>query len=233
MNIRILQLLEGAKEARGLTVVIDVFRAFSVAAYAFGAGVKKIYPVGDLDIAWNLKNENPEAILVGERNEEKVPGFDFGNSPSQILSVDLKDKTLIHTTSAGTQGLANARAADEILTGSFVNADAIANYIQSKNPAEVSLVCMGYSTLYPVEEDTFCAEYIRNKLEGRSTNFSEMKQIIRKTSGRRFFEKEKQSFAPSEDFDLCLNLNRFHFVLKAEKEKDHMYLRKIDVGNQK
>ena len=32
MEINILQLLEGAKQAKGLTVIIDVFRAFSVEA---------------------------------------------------------------------------------------------------------------------------------------------------------------------------------------------------------
>ncbi len=33
MNIRILELIEGAKAARGLTVIIDVFRAMTVEAY--------------------------------------------------------------------------------------------------------------------------------------------------------------------------------------------------------
>ena len=227
MQIQILQLLEGAKKATGLTVVIDVFRAFSVAAYAFGAGVERIYPVGDLDKAWKLKEENPDFLLVGERNEQKVPGFDFGNSPSQIINADVKGKTLIHTTSAGTQGLINAVNANEIITGSFVNANAIVNYIREKNPQQVSLVCMGYSTLHPIEEDTFCAEYIKNELVGKTSDFKEMIHIIRNTSGKRFFEKEKQSFAPSEDFDLCLKLNRFDFVLRAIRDDRGICLEKF------
>ncbi len=226
MQIQILQLLDGAKKATGLTVVIDVFRAFSVAAYAFGAGVEKIYPVGDIEKAWKLKEENPDFLLVGERNEDKIPGFDFGNSPSQILKADLKGKTLIHTTSAGTQGLVNAMNADEVLTGSFVNAGAIVSYIKKKNPNKVSLVCMGYSTKHPIEEDTFCAEYIKNELVGKYSDFKEMRHIIRNTSGKRFFEDDKQSYAPSEDFDLCLSLNRFNFVLKAVKNGSDIWLEK-------
>ncbi|MBE0654915.1 MAG: 2-phosphosulfolactate phosphatase [Bacteroidales bacterium] len=228
MKIQILQLLEGAKHAEGLTVVIDVFRAFSVAAYAFGAGAKRIYPVGDLDKAFELKEKNPDFILAGERNEQKVPGFDFGNSPSQLLNTDLHDKTLIHTTSAGTQGLVNAMNADEILTGAFVNARSIANYIRNKNPEMVSLVCMGYSTLYPAEEDSLCAQYIKNELEGKESDFEAMKAEIRSSSGKRFFIPEKQDYAPEEDFYLCLELNRFNFVLKAVKEDDLIKLERLD-----
>lgn len=226
MQIQILQLLDGAKKATGLTVIIDVFRAFSVAAYAFGAGVERIYPVGDLEKAWKLKEENPDFLLVGERNEKMVEGFDFGNSPSQIQQADLKGKTLIHTTSAGTQGLVKAVNAQEILTGSFVNAGAIVSYIKKNSPRTVSLVCMGYSTLHPTEEDTFCAEYIKNELVGKYSDFKEMRHIIRNTSGKRFFEEEKQSFAPSRDYELCMYLNRFNFVLKAVKQGGEMWLEK-------
>lgn len=228
MNIEIMHLVEGAKNARGIAVVIDVFRAFSLAPYAFDAGVSKIIPVMETETAFKLKEENPDYILVGERNERKVPGFDYGNSPSHILEASLKGRVLVHTTSAGTRGLVNAMHADEVLTGSFVNASAIVRYLKKKAPENISLVCMGYGAEYPVEEDSFCAEYIKNELEGRNNNFAEYRSIIRNSSGKRFFEEAKQSFAPSSDFELCLDLNRFSFVLKAEKENGYIRLRRID-----
>jgi 2-phosphosulfolactate phosphatase len=227
MEIKILQLIEGAKAARGLTVIIDVFRAFSLACYAFDRGVERIIPVGDIEIAYSLKKLHPDFILVGERNENKMPGFDFGNSPTHILRENFKGKTIVHTTSAGTQGLVNAKNADEIITGSFVNAEAIINYIRKSNPKEVSLVCMGYSAQIPIEEDTFCAEFIRNELCGDKNDFQSMKKIIRNGSGSRFFETEKQAYSPSTDFELCLNLNHFDFILKASKQGDYMELNKI------
>ena len=229
MTIQILDLIEGARKARGLTVIIDVFRAFSVAAYAFDRNAEKIIPVGDLKLALELKHKNPDFILLGERHEKKVEGFDFGNSPSAILNEDFSGRTLVHTTSAGTQGIVNAVNADEILTGSFVNASAVVRYIREKNPEQVSLVCMGYSTVYPVEEDSFCAEYIKNELEGKASDFREMKRLIREGSGKRFFLPEKQDFAPSEDFELCLNLNLFNFVIRAEKKQDLFELRPISI----
>ena len=227
MEIQILQLLEGAKRAKGLTVIIDVFRAFSTACYAFGNGVDRIYPVGDLKEAYQLKLQNPDYILVGERNEQKPEGFDFGNSPSQLLEANLAGKTMVHTTSSGTQGIANAIHADEILTGSFVNAGAIVEYIRMQRPTKVSLVCMGYSCQFQTDEDTLLAIYIKNELEGIANDFQSMVEQLRTGDGARFFAPEKQEWAPVADFDLCLSLNRFNFVLKVESHNNLNYLKKI------
>ena len=227
MKINILHLNEGAAAAKGLTVVIDVFRAFSVECFAFHNNAQMIIAVSDIDVAYNLKKENPGYILLGERNESIMPGFDFGNSPTHILDKDFSGKTLVHTTSSGTQGIANAVNADDIITGSFVNAGAVARYIKKLNPATVSLVCMGYATKYPVEEDTFCAEYIKNELEGKPNDFQKMKDIIRNTSGARFFKEDKQHFAPASDFKLCLDLDRFDFVIRAERKGNLALMNKM------
>lgn len=229
MEIQILQLIEGAKVATGLTVIIDVFRAFSTACYAVEKGAEKIIPVGNIEKAYLLKEKNPDFLLMGERNEMKPHGFDFGNSPSQLLPANLTGKTIVHTTSSGTQGIEAAAHVPEMITGSFVNAGAIVNYIKTQNPENVSLVCMGYACEFPTDEDTLCAEYIRNELKGLPNDFGKMTEIIRKGSGNRFFEAEKQEWAPKEDFELCLDLNRFDFVLKVEQQDTQKYLKKIPV----
>jgi len=229
MKIKILQLLDGAKSARGLTVIIDVFRAFTTACYAFSLGASKIIPIGNIDKAYKLKEQNKQVVLVGERNEQKPTGFDFGNSPSQLLKGDLSGKTIVHTTSSGTQGIVHAVQAEEIITGSFVNAGAIVNYIQQKHPKIVSLVCMGYACEYPTDEDTLCAEYIKNELDGNPNDFGKMVDTIKKGDGARFFDPEKQSWSPQKDFELCMDLNRFDFVLKVEKEGELNYLRQIKI----
>ncbi|MBP3836098.1 MAG: 2-phosphosulfolactate phosphatase, partial [Pyramidobacter sp.] len=114
MNVQILELLEGARQARGTTVVIDVFRAFSLEAWLYARGAKQLYAVGAESEARAMKERLPDAVLVGERGGKILPGFDFGNSPSQTEGFDWNGKTVIHTTSAGTQGLvAAAGGADE------------------------------------------------------------------------------------------------------------------------
>jgi 2-phosphosulfolactate phosphatase len=132
LQIEILQLIEGARAARGLTVVIDVFRAFSVACYVVGNGAQRIIPAGDLAVAHAWKAQNPDWLLIGERGGQKPRGFDYGNSPTEVEHVDFSGRTVVQTTSAGTQGMANATGADEVLIGGFVNAPAVVNYIRSR-----------------------------------------------------------------------------------------------------
>ena len=165
MEIQILHLVEGARKAKGLTVIIDVFRAFSTACYIINNGAEKIIPVSEVSEAFQMKKNNPEFILVGEESEKKIPGFDFGNSPSHILNIDFYGKTIVQRTSSGTLGIVSTINADELITGSFVNAGAIIRYIHEQKPDNVSLVCMGYAALRPIEEDTLCAEYIADTLK--------------------------------------------------------------------
>jgi 2-phosphosulfolactate phosphatase len=176
-----------------------------------------------------MKTGIPEAKLIGERNERKPDGFDFGNSPFLLLKGDVKGFPLIHTTSSGTQGIVNAIQADQIITGSFVNAGAITRYIRKCQPDQVSLVCMGYACQYPTDEDTLCAEYIRNELTGLPNDWEMKKNRIRNCTGSRFFENDSQEWAPQEDFELCLDLNRFDFVLKVERQDNFIFLRKVDI----
>ena len=219
MQINILQLTEGARKAKGSTVVIDVFRAFSTACYLIAAGAEKIIPVEQVEEALRLKELIPDAILLGERSEKKVEGFDFGNSPTHIFQKDFTGKTIIMTTSSGTKGLMNAKGANEILTGSFVNAGAIISYLQKTNPDIVSLVCMGYEGHRPTQEDTFLAEYVRDMIMGIPTDFGKMKEILKTGDGARLLDPANSRWSPAQDFELCLDLDRFGFILRMTDEE--------------
>ncbi|MBQ2058717.1 MAG: 2-phosphosulfolactate phosphatase [Firmicutes bacterium] len=230
MNVRILQLIEGAKQARGLTVIIDVFRAFSLEAYLMDAGAERIYPIGEAEKVFALKAEHPDWIAIGERGGKKLDGMDFGNSPSSFEGMDLTGRVCLHTTSAGTQGIANAKGASEIITGSLVNAKAIARYIQASGAEEVSLVAMGLSGGRETEEDTLCAEYIKCLLEGGTMDLAEPIESLKHTSGAKFFDPERAEIFPTRDFELCTMPDRFDFVLKVEKDEDGAgYIKKIPV----
>jgi 2-phosphosulfolactate phosphatase len=229
MTIEILEFEEGARKAKGLTVIIDVFRAFSVACYAYSAGVNKIITTSRVPEAFRLKQEYPDSVLAGERNEKKIEGFDFGNSPSEIIRGDIKGKTLIHTTTAGTAGLANALNADVLLTGSLVNAGAVAQYIKTVKPAHVSLVAMGYRATISAEEDLLCAEIIASRLRNENMITGDRIKDLVNTSGKRFFNPENEQFSPPSDFFLCTMINRFNFVLRAVKRPDNnIELQRID-----
>lgn len=210
MNITILPSVEDAQNARGVTVVIDVFRAFTTEAYVFGNGCTKIIPVRTLEEAYSLKKLNPEYILMGERKGIKPEGFDYGNSPTEIQHVDFSGKTVIHTTSNGTQGLLNATNASHIIAGSFVTAGAIVEYIRRSNPSDVSLVATAPDTTN-LNEDLICAGYIKDELEGKKRSREDIELMLKETSAYRYLFTEIG--VEQSDFDLCLDLNRFNFVI--------------------
>jgi 2-phosphosulfolactate phosphatase len=230
MKVEILEFVEGARNAKGVAVIIDVFRAFSVACYAVDAGAVRIIATSEVSEAFQLKKKYKNSVLVGERDEKKIEGFDFGNSPTEIIKADLTGKTVIHTTTAGTQGLINAIKADTVLTGSFVNAGAIVKYIKTLDPDHVSLVAMGYRATCSAEEDLMCAEMIETEL--RNERFIPDIRItnLKNTSGKRFFNPVNIDFSPPTDFFLCTMINKFNFVLEAKRRSDgNIDLMKIEI----
>lgn len=230
MKVEIVEFVEGARNAKGLAVIIDVFRAFSVACYAIDAGAVRIIATSEVSEAFRLKNLYKNSILVGERDEKKIEGFDFGNSPTEILKADLTGKTVIQTTTAGTQGLINAANADAVVTGSFVNAGAIIKYIKKINPEQVTLVAMGYRAENSADEDKLCAKMIAAELNGETFIPGTEITDLQYGSGSRFFIPENLDFSPPTDFFLCTMVNRFDFVLKATRRFDgNIDLMKIDL----
>jgi 2-phosphosulfolactate phosphatase len=212
--------ISGAREAQGVAVIIDVFRAFSTVCYCLNAGAKRIVPVSGIEEALALKERLADAVLIGERGGRKIGGFDFGNSPTELLPADLREKQIVQTTHAGTQGIVSATRADEILTGAFVNAKATARHILSRKPAVVTLVRMGWQAETSTDEDDLCAEYAESLLLGRDFDESSIAPRLKASPcSARFFDPDKP-WSPSTDFDLCLRLNCFDFAVEAATGED-------------
>ena len=219
MNVVITDFVDGAKNAQGIVVIIDVFRAFSVACYCLDNNPDFIAPVGSVDDAFALKQQYPSALLVGEREGKKLAGFDHGNSPTELMQVNVTGKQIIHTTHAGTQGLINANNADIILTGSFLNAQATVNFIKSKNPEVVTLVRMGWKAESNTDEDDLCAEYLASLLLDKPFDENTIITQLRASDcSDRFFD-EAQPWNPISDFELCLKPNIFNFAVVAEQSQ--------------
>lgn len=228
-KINILHLIEGAKQAEGLTVIIDVFRAFSLECYLYDMGVKEIRPVGTIEEAFHLKNKITDSVLIGERGGKKCEGFDYGNSPSTVEKDKVIGKTIIHTTSAGTQGVVNAKNASEIITGSLVNAHAIADYIMKKQPEVVSLVCMGNGGVRPAAEDELCAEYIKSILEGKPLpDIDKRVANLQHDGGEHFFDANNQEVFPENDFWMCIKYDQFPFIIRMEKDETSFITHKFE-----
>ena len=228
MDIQILQLLEGARQAEGLTVVIDVLRAFSLECFLAQWGAAELRPVGALEEAFAWRERDPSALLIGERGGAKCEGFDFGNSPTGIPPEAIRGRRVIHTTSAGTQGVTGAVHATEILTGSLVNAGAVAAYVRQQSPARVSLVCMGNAGVREAPEDLLCAEYIRSLILDEPIPDLEARiRALRWHGGEHFFNPATQQIYPEPDFWVCMQRNIFPFVLRVRRDASGLYMEKV------
>ncbi len=228
MNVHVVHYSAGAAIAEGFAVVIDVFRAFSTACYAFEQGADRIIATHSLEKARELKKDHPQYVLMGERHARKPVDFDFGNSPSEIKTADLSGKTLVQTTHAGTRALLAARHAEHVITGSFVNAGAIVKYVRNFSPSTVYLICAGFEGVSEAMEDILCAQYIRDTLLGFPTEFDAIpKRLETAPSALRFFDPEDQD-SLEIDFHMCLAPNRFDFVIaRTHADEDTCLLERM------
>jgi 2-phosphosulfolactate phosphatase len=231
MRINHGRLLSGASQARGVAVIIDVFRAFSCTPLLFSLGIQSSIFVASPSQALKLKHQDPGLLLIGEIGGAPIEGFDFGNSPSQILNANpdkFKDRTVVQRTSSGVQGaLAALKTANEVLLGSYGLARATADYILARRPREVSLVAMGWDLKEIAPEDEGCARYIAHILgDGAYDHLQSLKEIVFHESTQKFLRGDK-SYFPPEDPVVCLQRDIYNFVLRVKQTADLVRVEKV------
>jgi len=231
MEISIHSLLEGASRATGTVAVIDVFRAFTTAAVALAHGAFRIVMVGTVEEALALRDAGIGDICMGEVRGRAPDGFDFGNSPFEVSSADLLDKTIIQRTSAGTQGIvASAKRAERLYAASLVTADATVRAMLVGSPDRVSLVAMGDNGLKRTDEDEVCAMHLRNRLEGRPGDPEAVRRLILAGGEVARFHDPSRPFLHPEDVEIALDIDRYDFAIRVQIEDDRPVAR-IEMPN--
>jgi 2-phosphosulfolactate phosphatase len=102
-------------------------------------------------------------ITSGERNGEKVEGFDKGNSPFEYMD-EIRGKKIAFTTTNGTQAISRSVGARDVVIGAFLNLSAVAKYLV-EGPDNVLVVCAGWKGKFNLE-DTLFAGALVSKLNG-------------------------------------------------------------------
>jgi len=224
-------LLQGAQTARGIAVVVDVFRAFTCAPLLFSLGLEQSILVATPEEAFALKRQDESLILTGELKGIPIEGFDLGNSPSQILRKDpafFQGKTAVQRTSSGVQGaIAALGGADEVLLASYSLARATARYILSNSSKRVSIVAMGVELKEKAPEDEWCARYIAHLLGAADYDHNEaLRNILFQETTQKFLSSNRPEFPP-EDPILCLQRDIHDFVLKASRKGDLVIVKEL------
>jgi 2-phosphosulfolactate phosphatase len=218
--------IEESGYVSGIAVVVDVFRAFTTAAWAFDLGVERIVMTDDLEKALLLKSLLPDALAL--KDGEPAPGFDLTNSPVMLKErKDLKGRTIVSRTNNGTMGAVAARSAERLYCASFVCAGATAKAIQSGEPADVTFVVTGDRGT--AEEDRACAEYIARLLDGPADPELFLWRAERSPASQRLRGQAAGGSlgVHEDDVEVCLEVDRFGFAMEARDEDGVLTLRAV------
>ena len=151
-------------DTSGATVVIiDVFRAASTIAAALDNGAESVIPVATVPECVELGKAIPNSITAGERDGKIAVGLAHGNSPSEYPTEFVAGKTLVLTTTNGTRLLHMVTDAHTIITGSFLNLDAVCDFLLQQN-TNVLLGCAGWKDRYNLEDSLFAGAVV-NRLK--------------------------------------------------------------------
>jgi 2-phosphosulfolactate phosphatase len=226
-------LLSGAQQAEGVAVIIDVFRAFTSAAFMAHLGARGLVLLAEPADVLRLKREEGY-LAVGEVDGRRVAGFDLGNSPSEILAAGRErfaGRWVAQRTSAGVAGaVAAAHHADPVILGSYTTAAAAARYIRSLTPAieTISLVDMGSAGLEVTPEDEACADYLEHLLAGSHYDHaSALQEIIQHEATQKFLRGDQPHYPPADPI-LCLQRDLFDFALVANWENGQLVARRAE-----
>ncbi|MET7982923.1 MULTISPECIES: 2-phosphosulfolactate phosphatase [unclassified Streptomyces] len=214
-------------ETPSVAVVVDVMRAFTVAAWAFAQGAEKIVLAASLDEVLALKARHPDWVAL--KDGPPAPGFDTVNSPGLLRSLDLGGRTVVQKTTAGTVGALAVKDASLVLCAGFVVAEATARLLRARACDSVTFVVTGEDGR--ADEDLACAQYISRRATGAGPGGetgADAAEFLRRAAESRAATElatgVRQGVHP-DDVALCLELDRFPFAMVAASEDSLMVLR--------
>ena len=212
--------IEGARQARGLAVVIDVLRSFTVSAYALAGGARECRLVTTTDEARALASAIPGALLCAEEGALPVPGIAISNSPTQIVAAQLNVRTLVQRSSAGTPVAAAVGDGIDIFAASLVVARATIQACLLRDPDVLTLIA---SADHP--EDHACARYMEAIARREKPDLDRWLQPLR--DSERFARVMSGAWPgfPSTDLELALQPDRFNFAMPVSRQPGYLSVR--------
>ncbi len=229
VEIRIESLLDGARRAAGAAAVIDVLRAFTTAAVALANGANRIVMVADVEEALRLRATRGGQVCMGEVEGRPPDAFDYGNSPFELSRADLRGKTVIQRTSAGTQGMVAAVAAECRYAAALVTANATARAMLATGQSRITLVAMGLDGQTRTDEDELCALHLRNLLQGRPGDAEAIRRLIRASGEAMKYRDAAHRHLHPEDLNIALDVDRYDFAIRVDIENGRPVARR-DIG---
>ncbi|MFJ6662541.1 2-phosphosulfolactate phosphatase [Streptomyces sp. NPDC091383] len=219
--------ISDAPAAPEAAVVVDVMRAFTVAASALRRGAERIVFAGTRREALALKARNPDWLAF--QDGAPVPGFDLANSPARLRSLDVRGRTIVQKTTAGTTGALAVADAGLMLCASFLVAGATAETLRRSGARTVTFVVTGDDGR--AEEDLACAEYIAARVRAPGTDPGPyLERARRSAAAAELAEAVRRGWTGvhPEDVELCLAADSVPFAMAAVRVDGRLELRAVE-----
>ncbi len=181
MNVNI---IDGRREKKfddSTKILVDIFRATTTIPLMIFKGAASIIPVRTVTDTRKMKSKNPDFLTSGERYGIRIPGFNYGNSPSVIMNSDLSGKTLLFTSTNGIKVLFKIiEYPGDIYISSFINFSATYNRVKDRE--NISIIVSNRPDGIS-DEDYIYASMLKSRLEGNDVNVQDYCNQIRESHG--------------------------------------------------
>jgi 2-phosphosulfolactate phosphatase len=148
-----------------VVVVIDVLRASTSVAAALANGARNVVPLESAeDVIKRAKSfDRSEVLLAGERKMHVIPGFDIGNSPADFGPQAVDGKTVLLTTTNGTQAVLAVQGARDVVIASYVNFTAVLTLLRTavRGDTDIAILCAGRDRQFALEDAACAGRFVR------------------------------------------------------------------------
>jgi len=237
---------------KSVIILVDTLRASSVIPSALFFGAHEVITVHDIDLAFHIKQKNPNALLAGERSGIIIDGFDCGNSPVE-MEASARDKTVVLNTGNFCSVINSvSEKCVNVLAASMVNAQATAEYIYKNNFQNIYIIATGTYHMHgqkydePIKsmEDLIAGLFVIYELS-KMINisdevFGEHQKILKdekelinflwNTEYAQYLlelDKKQKNNRNREDMEFCFSVNKFPCVSLLHIENNFLKFKKI------
>lgn len=221
-----------------LVVVVDILRATSTIPVMLQSGAEKIYPVVDINLARKLKKKlSGPVLLCGERDGEKIEGFNRGNSPLEFLESDLQGYKLIMSSTNGTPAAVKAGLiSNQVIFSSFSNLHATIQYISEIGFNNLLILNSGTKQTFSLEDSVFSGYFtdillkhfkdirLTDSCYGSMIQYNYFKGDIRGMLSITRNGKILKDIDHHRDLDFCARENTCSVVPCLKKEKEEFVI---------
>ena len=193
-------------------IVVDVLRATSTISQALASGWPRVLCCPGIEEARQVREQLGEGVLGGEREAQKIEGFDVGASPREFLEGG--DQPLILTTTNGTRAILTAAAScGEVVLGSLLNLDAVAAAARERGE-DVLVVCAGFQSAFALD-DAYCAGRIVELIPGDRNDAAKAAELVARAYPDAHTGLTARTYGPpglEEDIRFCAQENTLGVV---------------------